>query len=108
MEREESDWKLKLRYGKLSTEFSHFTVLADGIVGNLVEGFNCRPGRAWMAMKTWAADADESAHMIRLIGENIGFTVDGDIQVYDTEPDAPPQENPHGYDIKFTPYDEKP
>ena len=106
MEIDDVDWKLKLRYGKLSTDLKHFTVLADGVVGNLVGGFTCRPGRAWMAMKTWATDADESASMIRLIGADVGFNVTGKIEVYDTDPDQPPRKNPHGYEIKFTPYDE--
>jgi hypothetical protein len=44
--------------------------------------------------------------MIRVIGKQIGFAVDGRIEVYVTEPDQPPGEKPHGYDIKFTPYDE--
>ena len=33
-----SDWKLKLRYGKLKTPFSHFTVLADGKVIKEMDG----------------------------------------------------------------------
>jgi len=103
---DEKDWKLKLRYGRLTTPFQHFTVLADGIAGDLKDGFECRPGRAWMAMKTWATDTDESTDMIRVIGKQIGFVVDGRVEVYVTEPDQPPGENPHGYDIKFTPYDE--
>ncbi len=102
----EKDWKLKLRYGKLTTPFHHFTVLADGIAGELTGGFDYRPGRAWMAMKVWATDSDESMDMIRVIGEQIGFTVDGRIYVYVTEPEKPPGERPHGYDIKFTPYGE--
>ncbi len=106
METEPKDWKLKLRYGKLKTCFRHFTVLADGVVGKLVEGFECRPGRAWMSMKTWATDADESMDMIRVIGNQIGFAVDGRIEVYDTAPEHPPRDKPHGYDIRFTPYDE--
>ncbi len=103
----EKDWKLKLRYGKLCTPFHHYTVLADGIVGELVEGFNCRPGKAWMGMKTWATSTGESVDMIKVIGEQIGFTVTGSVEVYETEPTQPTQDNPHGYDIKFTPYDEK-
>jgi hypothetical protein len=106
VEEDTKDWKLRLRYGKLTTTFKHFTVLADGVVGKLGDGFECRPGRAWMSMKTWATDADESMDMIRVIGERIGFTVDGRIEVYVTEPDQPPGEKPHGYDIRFTPYDE--
>lgn len=106
MNEEEKDWKVKLRYGKLNTQYKHFTVIADGIVGILQDGFECRPGRAWMAMKVWASNADEATDMIQVIGGQIGFTVDGDIQVYDTEPKQPPREKPNGYDIGFTPYDE--
>lgn len=105
MSEEAPDWKLKLRYGLLTTDFSHFTVMADGLVGKLPEGFSCRPGPAWMAMKAWAQDASEADHMIRLIAGQIGFAVTGKVLVYDTEPAAPPQENPNGYDINFTPYD---
>jgi len=98
------DWKLKLRYGKLTTPFRHFTVIADGLVGQLVEGYECRPGKAYMSMKTWATDTVESTDMIKVIGKHIGFTVTGKIHVFQTEPTEPPGENPHGYDIKFTPY----
>jgi len=105
--KEEKDWKLKLRYGKLSTPYKHFSVLADGLVGELEDGFECRPGRAWMAMKTWATNADESADMARVIGQQIGFTVDGKILIYDTEPEQPPSEKPYGYGILLRPYDEK-
>ncbi|HEY6402046.1 MAG TPA: hypothetical protein VI479_11595 [Blastocatellia bacterium] len=38
--------------------------------------------------------------------KRIGFTVDGRIEIYVTEPDQPPGEKPHSYDIRFTPYDE--
>ncbi len=99
-----NDWKLKLRYGQLTTPFKHFTVLADGMVGELEDGFECPPGPAYMGMKTGASDADESADMIRAIGKQIGFEVTGKIQVITTEPNEPPGDNPRGYDIQFTPY----
>jgi hypothetical protein len=102
----EKDWKLKLRYGRLQTPFKHYTAIAEGIVGELVEGFSCRPGNAFMVMKTWASSADESARMVRVIGEKIGFHVTGNTQVYDTEPTQPPRPSPFGYDINFTPFDE--
>ena len=62
------DWKLKLRYGRLKTPFQHYTLLADGVVGDLMEGFVCRPGNAVMAMKVWASSHDEAFDMIRRIG----------------------------------------
>ena len=102
----DEDWKLKLRYGRLRTPFKHYTAIAEGVVGELAEGFACRPGTAFMAMKTWASSADESADMVRVIGEQIGFRVTGHTRVYDTEPTQPPRPNPFGYDINFTPFDE--
>lgn len=103
----EEDWKLKFKYRKLTTTYNHYTVLADGIVGELAEGFECSRGRAWMAMKTWASSTGKSKDMIKAIGEQIGFNVSGRIEVYETEPTQPPSEKPHGYDITFSPYDEK-
>ena len=101
---DEKDWKLKLRYGKETTPFSHYTVLAEGVAGDLVEGFECPKGNAIMGMKAWASSMDESALMIQDIGQQIGFEVTGEIQIYETEPEQPPRDNPHGYDIQFTPF----
>jgi len=100
-----ADWKLNLRYEKTTTPYKHFTALADGVVEELVDGFECNSGPALMAMKTWANDSDESANMIKVIGKQIGFNVTGKIEIYETEPQEPPKENPFGYDINFTPYD---
>lgn len=102
-----NDWKLKLRYSRIETSYNHYTVIADGIVGELKEGFSCRPGNAYMGMKTWASSTEESADMIKEIGKEIGFEVIGKIDVFVTEPTEPPGENPHGYSINFTPYDIK-
>jgi hypothetical protein len=100
----DKDWKLKLRYGNLTTPFQHRTVIAEGVVGELTEGFSCRPGSAFMGMKTWASSADEAARMVSVIGERIGFTVTGHTYIYDTEPTQPPGERPSGYDIQLTPF----
>jgi len=102
----DQDWKLKLRYGRISTPYKHFSLIADGIAGELTEGFECRPGPAVMAMKGWATDTNEAVEMIQFVGEKIGFSVTGKIQVYETEPDDPPREKPFGYDISFVPYDD--
>lgn len=100
----EKDWKLKLRYGKIKTPYKHFTVLAEGIAEESIEEFLCPAGNAFIGMKVWATDTDEAIDMIQVIGNDIGFTVTGKIYVYDTQPEQPPTENPHGYDIKFTPF----
>ena len=105
-ESQSQNWKLELRYGRIVTPYKHFTAIADGVVGELQDGFECRPGPAVMSIKTWATDADESAHMARIIGQQIGFSATGKIEIYETEAEQPPGENPHGYDINFVPYNE--
>ena len=105
MGKSDKNWKLELRYGRRKTPYRHYTAIAEGVVGPLAEGFSCRPGSAFMAMKTWASSPDESADMARVIGEQIGFTVTGNVQIYDTEPSQPPKDDPYGYDINFTPFD---
>jgi hypothetical protein len=102
-----SDWKLKLRYGQISTPYTHYTALAEGKMTKKDNDFDCPLGSAWMAMKTWATDASESADMIRVIGNQIGFEITGRTEIYETEAKQPPRENPFGYDIGFTPFTEK-
>ena len=102
----EKDWKLKLKYGKISTPFKHFTVIAMGEAGNLEDGFECPKGPAYMGMKVWAESTGEAAEMIQVIGNQIGFLITGNTEVFETEPHEPPGESPHGYDINFTPFSE--
>jgi hypothetical protein len=104
-EPEDGAWKLRLRYGKVKTPYSHYTVIAEGVAGALSDGFSCRPGSAFMGMKAWASSSGEATDMVRVIGRQPGFTVTGRVHVYDTEPAQPPGENPTGYDITFTPFD---
>jgi len=104
IEESTSDWKLKLRYGKIRTPFKHFTAIADGEVEALVDGFSCPAGPAIMAIKTWSSGPDETADMVVAIGRQIGFSANGKIEIYETEPEQPPGQNPHGYSIHFTPY----
>lgn len=86
--------------------YMHFTVIADGVAGELEAGFDCPPGPAVMSMKAWASDADEALDMVRVIGRHVGFTVQGEVEVYETPPEQPPGDHPGGYDIRFVSYDD--
>ena len=59
-----------------------------------------------MAIKVWATDPNEAADMLHVIGQQVGFKSEGEVEIYKTEPEEPPKENPFGYGINFTPYDE--
>lgn len=99
------DWKLRLRYGKLKTPYQHYTLLADGVAVTLGHGYECRAGPAVMAMKVWAASHEEAFDMVVAIGADIGFEANGEVQLFDTPPEEPPDDKPYAYDIQFTPYD---
>ena len=101
---ESKDWKLKLRYGKLVTPFKHYTVIADGDADKLDEGFECPKGNAFIGMKIWAESFEECADVFQSIVRQIEFNVTVDLQIYESEPEETPGENPSGYDIKFTPF----
>jgi len=100
----ENDWKLKLRYGKIKTPYKHFTLIANGFVEDLTEGFECPKGNAYMGIKIWAESEDEASDLIQSISQQIGFIITGNIEIFKTEPVQPPGENPSGYDIQFTPF----
>lgn len=98
-------WRVKLRYGKLTTPYRHYTAIAEGeVAGVLKHDYVCRPGSAFMAMKAWCSSLAECVDMVRVIGRDIGFAATSRIYVYETEPSEPPREKPYGYGIKFTPF----
>ena len=102
-----NDWKLMLRYGRATTPFQHYPLIADGVAGALADGFECRPGPAVRAMKGWATDADEAADMLRFTSDGIGFGMTGRVGIHETPPDQPPRGIPFGYDISFVPCDDE-
>ncbi len=108
-----SDWEMKkilkklkyrLLYGRVKSDFVHVSIIAGCIVGNLPCSYKCPPGKAYLAMKAWVKDFDSSADLLSVLGRDIGFRVEGKIEIYKTYPDSPPKEYPYGYDINFVPY----
>lgn len=106
---ETTEWQQRLQRSSETSKYTHFTVLADGVVnvGSLGDGFGCRPGRAWMTMHAWATDAREASDMIRDIGTGIGFVLDREITVFITEPHQLPKRSPYGYEIHFLAYESR-
>ena len=89
------------------TDFTHYTLLADGEVFEPNEDFGTEPGPCIMAMKVWAKDPEQAADMIAAIGQQLGFRLEGELQVFVTEPEEPAEEQPFGYDVQFTSYDDE-
>jgi hypothetical protein len=102
----DSDWRLKLRYGKLTTPYIHLTLIGDGrIIRPLpVNGEVC--SRAFMRMKVWAGNNEAAQAIFLSTAPDVGFEADGQIYIYETEPDIPPRNTPVAYDIGFNLYND--
>lgn len=98
------DWKLKLRYGKLTTPYQHYTIIVPVVIEKYIEDFSAQPGIAYAGIKMWATDTEEAANITHWLGEEKGYMVDGNIEIYKTDPEQPPGDSSHAYDVKFTYY----
>ena len=96
--------RLKSRHGVCMTDFIHYTLIADGQVFEPNENYGTEVGPCIMGMKVWATDAEQAADMIVQIGKRLGFKADGELQVYQTEPEIAAEDKPFGYDVQFTSY----
>jgi hypothetical protein len=103
MNEQDKNWKLKLRYGKLTTIHKHFTAITKGIVN---KESDYSPGNAFMAVKIWAETYDDAAHLVESVANQVEFTITGEIEIFDTEPQEPPKQNAYGYDLGFTYFQE--
>ena len=104
MSEDDADWKLKLRYGKTTTPYSHFTLFADGQATQENSDYSIMPGPYIMALKVWATDHSEATNMIIEIGGMLKFRVTGKIEIFTSEPEQPPGDNPSAYGANFTAY----
>lgn len=88
------------------TDLTHYTLLADGEVFAPNADFGTEPGPCIMAMKVWAKDPEQAADIIVAVGEQLGFRPDGELQVFVSAPEAPEEDEPFGYDVQFTSYED--
>jgi hypothetical protein len=96
-------WRLKLRYGRLKTAFSHHAILMDGVPDAAVQS----DMRGFFAISIWAPSSDEAIAMARCAAETMGFRPDGRTYVYAAEPREPPLARPHGYGVTISRYPAK-
>lgn len=100
-----SDWKLKLRYGKLKTQFTHYTVIVECEVLEPHENLGSHGERGFFGLKVWAENEDEAAHLTMLVAKHYDLKVGKTFDVFKTDPVQPPGEQPSSYDANFTPYE---
>ncbi|NML66583.1 hypothetical protein HHL22_15345 [Hymenobacter sp. RP-2-7] len=99
MNEEIKNWKLKLRYGKLTTIYQHFTSITEGVVA---KESDYAVGNAFMALKMWVKDDSEAIDLVSSVAKQVGFVIKDKVELFNTDPIQPPQQEPYGYDLKFT------
>ena len=55
-------------------------------------------------MKIWSMNEEESADLYQSVAEQIGFKLSGNMDIYETEAESPPKDNPYAYGINFSYY----
>ncbi len=83
----------------------HYTLMADGAIVEPPPEFEGPAGPAVMAIKAWAPDQAAAADMMISLANRLGFKITKSVDLYETEPARPAQDQPYAYDIQFTPYD---
>jgi len=98
------DWKLKLRYGKLKTPFTHYTILAPVLIKEYNEQHSAQEGKAYMGMKIWAEDNENAFSIFQRVANEAQFEITGNMELYETDPVEPPSEREYFYGINFSYY----
>lgn len=105
----DKNWLQKLKLGKIKTQFHHYTVLVDVFAEEDITDYEsnvCPKGKAWMGVKVWATDTEEAGDVAFQLAQSLGFEIN-EIQIFNTEPEQPPTENPSAYGVNYTPYEEE-
>ena len=101
---QDKNWKLKLRYGGLTTPYHHYSLIVDGEVLEETERNGAAHGPAVMGFKCWSASHEEAFDMAEFFAGEFCFSITGRIELYDTEPKEPLRDKPYGYDFGFNSY----
>lgn len=81
-------------------------MIADGKIVEARPDFKTIEGSAaFFTIKVWATDNAEAIDVLVVVGQEVGFDASGEIYVYNSEPEQPPGENPHAYDLNFHQYE---
>ena len=105
MGKSEKNWKLKLRYGKLRNQLTHYTIIAPVVITHFIDDFDAKPGKAYAGVKIWAHDANHAFEIFQDVGSQIGYEVTGKMELYKTDPEQAPDKEPYAYGINFSYYE---
>ena len=82
------------------SEFKHFSLVAGG---DTMEGHSVPDGRVGpsvMSMKVWAASVEEAVDVIISIGNEVGFKIDQNVEVFRSKATQIARDEPFAYDVR--------
>lgn len=83
------------------SEFKHFSLVAGG---DTMEGHSVPDGRVGpsvMSMKVWAASVEEAVDVIISIGNEVGFKIDQNVEVFRSKATEVARDEPFAYDVRI-------
>lgn len=88
------------------SDFKHFSLVAGG---DTMEGHAVPDGRigpSVMSMKVWAASVEQAVDVIIAIGNEIGFKIEQNVEVFRSKATEMARDEPFAYDVRIRACDE--
>ncbi|WP_156807954.1 hypothetical protein [Henriciella marina] len=88
------------------SEFKHFSLVAGG---DIMEGHavpNGRIGPSVLSLKVWAASVEEAVDVVIAIGNEVGFKIEENVEVFRSKATQIAGDEAFAYDVKIVPCEE--
>lgn len=85
------------------SDFKHFSIVAGG---DTMDGHQIPDGRigpSVMSMKVWAASVEEAVDVIIAIGNEIGFKIEENVEVFRSKATEMARDEAFAYNVRVTP-----
>lgn len=88
------------------SQFKHFSIVAGG---DTMDGHQIPDGRVGpsvMSMKVWAASVEEAVDVIISIGNEVGFKIEKNVEVFRSKATQIARDEPFAYDVRIRSIDD--
>ena len=85
------------------SDFTHYTLMAGGelVADHTVRDASAGPSVLWL--KIWAMSVEDAVDTMCDVGNEAGFRIIKDVEVFKTAAEQPAREQSFAYDIRFVP-----
>lgn len=84
-------------------DFKHFSVVAGGDTMEDHTVPNGEVGPSVMAVKVWADSVEQAVDVICEVGNQVGFKIEQNVEVFRSQATQPQRDEPFAYDVRVVP-----